>query len=159
MARHTNKTVNLGRHRRSCSVCAHEKCTEIEEDFVGWKGPGRIAAEYGLADRRAVYRHAHALGLFERRRKNVRAALEAMIEKAAEVEVTGPCVVAAIQAYAKINAEGQWIDRSEQVSLNDLFARMSRKELESYARTGALPTWLSQILGVTPSDGPDGLNG
>jgi hypothetical protein len=35
-------------------------------------------------------------------------------------EVTASAVVAAVQAYSKINAAGQWIDRNEQVSLNDL---------------------------------------
>jgi hypothetical protein len=49
-----------------------------------------------------VYRHAHAFDLFEKRKANVRAALEALIERAADVEVTASAVVAAIQAYAKI---------------------------------------------------------
>jgi hypothetical protein len=30
------------------------------------------------------------------------------------VDVTAGAVVAAIQAYSKINAAGQWIDRTEQ---------------------------------------------
>jgi hypothetical protein len=35
-----------------------------------------------------------------------------------------------------INAAGQWVDRTEQVSLNDLFDRMSTAELEEYAQRG-----------------------
>jgi len=80
-----------------------------------------IAQEYGLAGRASVYRHAHALGLFQKRQRNVRAALERIIEKAGEVDVTASAVVAAIQAYAKINSAGEWIDRTETVSLNQLF--------------------------------------
>jgi hypothetical protein len=75
------------------------------------------------------------------RQQNVRAALERIIERAGDVEVTASAVVAAIQAYSKINSSGQWIDRSEQVSLNQLFERMSRQELEAYARNGELPRW------------------
>src|SRR5262249_23669662 len=59
-------------------------------------------------------------------------------------------VVAAVQAYAKINAQGQWIDRSEYVNLNELFERMTRKELEAYAKDGALPGWFSQAVSATP---------
>jgi hypothetical protein len=56
-------------------------------------------------------------------------------------------VVAAVQAYAKINAAGGWIDRSETVSLNELFDRMSTQELEDYARTGVLPSWFEAASG------------
>ena len=74
-----------------------------------------IAQEYGLADRASIYRHAHALGLFLKRQRNVRVALERIIERAGEVDVTAAAVVAEVQAYSKINATGQWIDRSEHV--------------------------------------------
>jgi hypothetical protein len=50
-------------------------------------------------------------------------------------------VVAAVQAYAKINATGAWIDRTETTSMNDLFERMSNQELDEYAKTGAMPEW------------------
>ncbi len=99
--------VSLGRHRRNCSVCSHPKRVEVEAEFVSWRSPGVISQEYGLADRASIYRHAHALGLFAKRQRNVRAALERIIEKADGVDVTASAVVAAIQAYAKINAAGQ----------------------------------------------------
>jgi hypothetical protein len=41
------------------------------------------------------------------------------------MDVTASAVVAAVQAYSKIKAAGQWIERTEQVSLNDLFERNS----------------------------------
>jgi hypothetical protein len=148
-----SRLTNLGRHRRNCSVCSHSKCAEIEADFVSWRSPAVIAQEYGLADRASVYRHAHALGLFPKRQRNVRSALERIIEKAGEVDVTAAAVVAAVQAYSKINAGGQWIDRSEHLNLNELFDRMTQQELEAYAKDGTLPDWFTTTLGATPFDG------
>src|SRR5271155_968455 len=148
----TDKQVSLGRHQRNCSVCSHPEREEIEVDFIGWRSPATIAAEYGLGDRASVYRHAHALGLFAKRQRNIRAALERIIEKAGEVDVTASAVVAAVQAYAKINSAGEWIDRSETVSLNQLFDRMSTQELEAYAQTGALPGWFRATVGATAED-------
>ena len=143
-----NETISLGRHERNCSVCAHDQREEIEAAFIGWRSPAAIAEEYGLADRASVYRHAHAWGLFPKRQRNVRAALERIIEKAGEVDVTASAVVAAVQAYAKINSVGEWIDRTETVSMNDLFERMSTQELEAYAQTGALPEWFRATVGA-----------
>jgi hypothetical protein len=144
--RQPSKPVNLGRHKRNCTICAHAECDEIERDFINWKSPAAITTEYGLADRTTVYRHAHALDLFTKRGRNVRAALEKVIERVGEVDVTAAAVVAAIQAHAKINAQGQWIDRSEHIDLNTLFERMSKDELEAYARDGKLPDWFTQTL-------------
>jgi hypothetical protein len=146
--------VNRERHKAQCSICAHEKRAEIETAFVNWESPASITKQYGLADRTTVYRHAHALGLFEKRKRNVRAALERIIEKSGDVEVSASAVVAAIQAYAKINAQGQWVERSEHVNLNELFERMSKEELETYACDGALPAWFTRTLSATPVNSP-----
>lgn len=143
------KAISLGRHRMNCTICAHEKREEIEQEFIAWKSPTLIATNYDLADRTSIYRHAHAFGLMEKRRRNVRAALERMIEKSGDVDVTAAALVAAIQAYAKINAQGQWIDRSEHVNLNELFERMTIEEKETYAIEGKLPSWFSQTVGDT----------
>jgi hypothetical protein len=138
--------VNLGRHKRNCSICAHPHRDEIEAEFVAWRSPESLAQQYGLADRSSVYRHAHALGLFGKRQRNVRVALERLIEKAGEVEVTSSAVVAAIQAYAKINAAGQWIEPCERLTLHELYERMTREELNAYARDGKLPAWFTAAL-------------
>jgi len=82
MKNETEKQVNSGRHKRYCKICSHEKREEIEQGFISWKSPIVIAEDYGLADRMNVYRHATALGLFEKRRRNIRAALERIIERA-----------------------------------------------------------------------------
>jgi hypothetical protein len=66
--------------------------------------------------------------------------------------VTAAAVVAAIQAYSKINSSGQWVDRTEQVNLNELFERMTQQELEAYARDGSLPQWFRVGVGETGDD-------
>ena len=154
--RNTEKKINVGRHQHGCTICHHPQCSEIEAEFIGWKSPAQIATDYGLADRSSVYRHAEALGLKAKRQRNIRAALERMIEKAGEVDVTASAVVAAIQAYAKINAAGEWIEKTETVSINQMFGRMSVEELESYAKTGALPAWFQASVGATPQYGQSG---
>lgn len=143
--RNSDKPVNPGRHQRNCSICSHSEREEIEGEFVAWRSPAAIAEAYGIADRASIYRHAHALALFPKRQRNIRAALERIIERASEVDVTASAVVAAVQAYSKINAAGQWIERTEQVSLNDLFDRMSTEELEQYAQSGTLPKWFEAV--------------
>jgi hypothetical protein len=65
-----NAAANKGRHEYHCKICAHAERQDIEEAFINWTSPGRIAKQYGFS-RDSVYRHAHALGLMERRRRNV----------------------------------------------------------------------------------------
>ena len=119
------KPTSPGRHEYHCSICSHAKREEMEQAFVDWTSPARIGKDYGVS-RDSVYRHAHALGLMAKRRRNVRSALERIIEKAGEVEASAAAVVSAVAAYAKINANGQWVDRSECVNLNELFERIDR---------------------------------
>ena len=78
--------------------------------------------------------------------------MERIIEKAGDVEASAAAVVSAVAAYAKINANGQWVDRSESVNLNELFERMSQEEMEAYAKEGVLPAWFEQAVGATEPD-------
>ena len=141
---------NLARHERGCRICAHPRRQEIEQDFIAWSSPAKIVREYGLQNRSTVYRHAHAIGLFSKRARNVRAALERIIEKVDDVPVNAAAVVQAIATYTRINAQGQLVERSEQVNLNDLFDRMTLEELETYAKDGTLPHWFNRAVGATP---------
>jgi hypothetical protein len=143
---------NIVWHKRHCSVCNHPRCEAIEAAFVAWESPAAIAAEFGLADRSSVYGHVGAFGLLEKRKKNVRVALEKIIERAGEVEVTASAVVAAVQAFAKINTAGEWVDRTDSVNLNQLFERMSAEELDMYAREGRLPAWFRSAVGATTTN-------
>ena len=140
-----------GRHEANCRVCSHPQREEIETEWCAWGNTTRLAKEYALS-RDSFYRHCHALGLFDKRRRNLRAALERIVEQAESVEVSASSVVAAATALAKLNAAGQWIDRTEQINLNSLFDRMTGQELEQYAKDGILPDWFASIVGATPSD-------
>ncbi|HEV2115814.1 MAG TPA: hypothetical protein VGR48_07305 [Terriglobales bacterium] len=155
-----DSAVNIGRHAAGCKICAHSHREEIENDFIGWRRPAAIAKEYGLKDRSTVYRHAHALDLFQKRQRNVRAALERIIERAGEVEVNASAVVSAVSAYSRINASGQWVERSERVDLNHLFERMTSAELDAYVRDGQLPDWFNDVIsGVARGGGSKEGNG
>lgn len=146
------RNVSLARHQGKCNVCTHPQRQEIEQEFVNWANPTRIAADYSLS-RDSIYRHASAAGLMVKRQQNIRRALERIIEQAGEVDVNANAVVSAIQAYSKINAQGQWVDRSETVNLNELFDRMTRDELEAYAKDGRLPDWFPKSLQEAKQDG------
>jgi len=76
------KVVNAGRHAAVCKICTHTQQEEIERDFINWESAAAIAKQYGLRNRASVYRHAHALGLFPKRQRNVQAALEKIIVEA-----------------------------------------------------------------------------
>src|SRR5271165_4525875 len=149
--------VNRGRHEHQCRICSHPKRDAIEQAFIAWVSPVQIAKKYSVS-RDGVYRHAHVFGLMDKRRRNVRAALERIIERAGEVDVTAAAVVAAIQAYTKINAMGHWVDRSEHVNLNELFERMTREEMETYAKEGTLPAWFEDAVGATVADSRETTN-
>ena len=111
-----------------------------------------MASAFGVS-RDSIYRHEWATNLTAKRQKNIRIALEKIIEQAGDVEVNASAVVAAIGAYARINARGQWTERSETVNLNELFDRMTRSELDNYARDGTLPAWFPQsVLSVVATE-------
>lgn len=144
------KQTSQQRHARDCKVCNHKQREAIEREWISWGDTTEIAKTYKLS-RNSIYRHAEMMGLYEKRRRNVRAALERIIEKAGSVEVTAAAVVNAIQAYAKINANGEWVERVEHLDMKAVFDRMSREELDVYAREGRLPAWVDDFLGATRS--------
>jgi hypothetical protein len=154
-----NKTGNMsmGRHTNHCSVCKHPQRVEIERDWISWGNTTRIAREYHVS-RDSLYRHAHALDLFGKRRRNVRMALEKIIERAEDVQVNASAVVAAIQAYAKINRAGQWIDQAHGTDMHALFNQMTKEELIAYAQDGSLPEWFRGVVGATVNGSPEGQN-
>jgi hypothetical protein len=99
------RSVNKGRHETRCTICAHSQQEEIEQEFVSWASPTSIAKIFSIT-RDSIYRHAHALGLFDKRRRNIRAALERIIEKADSVEVNANAVVSAVSALARNQQSG-----------------------------------------------------
>jgi hypothetical protein len=99
----------MGPHTRRCNVCRHPDRKAIEHEFLRWRSPDKIAREYGIPDHSSIYRHVHATGIFARRRRAVRVALESVIECAEIVKVTASSVIKAVHAYTHINEFGEWI--------------------------------------------------
>ena len=99
----------MGAHTRRCNVCRHPDRKAIEHEFLRWRSPDKIAREYGIPDHSSIYRHVHATGIFARRRRAVRVALESVIECAEIVKVTASSVVKAVHAYTHLNEFGEWI--------------------------------------------------
>jgi hypothetical protein len=151
-----SKHGKRGRHEAGCRFCTHPERQQIETEWCAWANTTKLAKKYGLS-RDSIYRHCRALGLFEKRSRNLRAALERIIERSDEVPVNASAVVAAVQAYSKINSQGAWVDRVEKINLNSLFEKMSVEELEQYAKTGDLPGWFRETVGATPIDGQEDL--
>ncbi len=150
-----NQQRPLGRrHEAGCKVCAHPDRKQIEDEWCAWANTSKLAKKYRLS-RDSIYRHVAAFNLRDRRGKNLRAALERIIEQSDQVTVNAAAAISAITAYAKINAQGAWVDRVERIDLNALFERMTAGELEQYAREGTLPRWFTDITGATPSVGQE----
>jgi hypothetical protein len=147
--------VNKGRHEAQCSICKHAEREEIEQQFLTWRSPDKIAETFKVC-RDSIYRHARAFYLLEPRRRNVRFALERIIERAGDVEVNANAVVSAVATYSKLKASGHWIDRRETIDLNDMFARMPEDEMRRYASNGELPAWFTSVVGATETNSQRG---
>ncbi len=95
-------------HSGKCTICRHSQRAEIERAFIDWTSPREIARAFGLAGHAAVYRHAHARGLFDHRRRNLLIGLGRIAEHVGEIEPSAANVLAAFIAMAKIDARGDW---------------------------------------------------
>lgn len=99
----------LSYHARKCTICRHPQRAEIEQALLDWDCLSSIATAYRLPGRAALYRHAHALGLFARRNRGLRGALARIIEKASQVDPEPIAIVRAVELFARINDDGEWI--------------------------------------------------
>ena len=99
----------LSHHARHCTICHHPERQAIEDEFILWHSPKTIASNYAVGNR-SIYRHARALGLFERRAAHLRDALGHIIEKAENAPTTSDAVVRAVYAHSHLSPSGQWIE-------------------------------------------------
>ena len=106
---------DLVRHARRCAICHHPERDLIEEAFVHRFHALRIVHDHKLPSRSAVYRHAYATGLYELRRRNLRYALEHLIEDATHAPVSGDCVIRAIRAYSRLTDDGRWVEPPQHI--------------------------------------------
>jgi len=110
--------VNLGRHAAKCRLCNHPSRAAIEFDFLNWRNPFDLVQSYGLRSLSTIYRHAHATGLFGRRRLNLRFALERMVERVNEAPVTASGIIRCVRAITRMNDAGEWIDPPSRVIIS-----------------------------------------
>ncbi len=103
------RTTPNSRHQRLCKVCRHPDRDLIEREFLHWRSPTEISNDYGINDHASITRHANATGLYERRIRSVRSALERVIERAEEATVTGHSIVRAVRAYLCITDDNKWV--------------------------------------------------
>ena len=114
----TDGQPNIARHKRRCTVCKHPEREAIEEAFLQWRRPGDLRLEFDLPNRTSIYRHAHTFGLFEKRARNLRHALGAIIEEAERVEPTADSILRAIRAYGCIDNQGRWIEPPKHIIIS-----------------------------------------
>jgi len=152
----SSQKPNFTRHQSQCTICAHSQLKEIERDFISWKSPAKIATEYKLRDRSALYRHAHAMDLFSKRVRNLQAALGRLIERIDDVRPSAGAIVQAVALSARINARGEFVVRDEQVSSHELFDKMNLEEYDAYAKDGTLPSWFPRLESTKSPQGSGG---
>lgn len=95
-------------HEAHCSICGTPYREEIEEEFVSWHNVSAIA-RYWQIERRNIYRHAHAFGLFAARDRNIRMALGHIIEEAENIHPSADSVIRAVRMLTHINEDGEWV--------------------------------------------------
>jgi hypothetical protein len=105
------------RHQRKCAICHHPDREAIEELFIYWHSADSIRHLFNLPDWSTMYRHARAAGLYERRRHNVRAVLEHLLEGVDGVEPTPMSIVSAVRAYACLTDSGGWVEPTKRLLL------------------------------------------
>jgi len=96
------------RHQRKCTVCRHPERAAIEEEFLHWRSPASISRIYKIEER-AVYRHARAFQLDNRRRRHLRFSLGHVLEQVHTVNVTPSVIFRGIKTFTHITEDGGWI--------------------------------------------------
>lgn len=102
--------VDPERHERLCTVCSHPEREAIEEAFVHCRTLSDLDLDSDLPSEDAIYRHAHALGLFEQRNRNMRYALENIIARSESATVSADSIIRAIRACSCLTANGECVE-------------------------------------------------
>jgi hypothetical protein len=148
--RHLQKQLQillLERHSRRCIICHHPEREAIEEEFVHWRSPTRLAHDYKLGDYRTIYRHARAAGLLLQRRERLHSALDAFVESVDDVTFTGDTILRAMRAYSCIDSHGRWTEIPTQVQFSTAHDAHPPHPNSPSPRSGSTA---SRILDVAP---------
>lgn len=109
---------DFARHSRRCNVCSHPDRDIIEAEFIRWSNPDRLAEQFNLGHRSSIYRHAHATGLFERRRRELLRVLESILEAADFANFqTADVLIRATRVYAHLDDNGYWYEPPKTVTV------------------------------------------
>jgi hypothetical protein len=102
---------DLARHSRLCSICSHPDRDAIEADFLHWHSPKAIAQDYRLPSGQAIYRHARATGLLQRRKNEVSRVMERYLERIDSYSTAEfDKVTRAIRVYSHLDDDGRWFE-------------------------------------------------
>jgi hypothetical protein len=104
----------LERHQRKCAICSHEERESIDEEFLNWHSPLRVAIHYELP-LRTVFRHAHATGLYLSRQQNLRSVLDRVLERADQANISADGIVRTVRAYTCLTADNRWVEPPSRV--------------------------------------------
>jgi hypothetical protein len=116
------------RHARKCIICRHPQRDAIEREFLAWTSPASIAERFGLYDRRPIYRHAHATGLFRRRARRIAASLEGALAHASTICPIPQVIVRAVELYAQLRDIGVGSSRAVPRPLARRLSRLQPSE-------------------------------
>ena len=103
------------RHSRKCTICNHPDREDIDQAFLHWSRSERFVRDYNLASLSALYRHAHACGLWNLRRIKIRRALDRLIEQAGECKPSGNAVIRAIEMSCRFDQEDHYVEPKKKV--------------------------------------------
>jgi hypothetical protein len=111
------------RHSRKCAICTHPDRESIDEAFLHWSRNDQIVKDYDVPSLSSLYRHAHATGLWLRRRSKIRFALDRIIEKAGETRPNAYAVIRAIQISCRFADDGTHVEPTKQVIIEQRTVR------------------------------------
>ena len=131
------RTAMLKRHRRQCQICRRADCAEIEQEFLDWTSPRQIAAAFKLGGCRALYRHAHAVGLIEARSARMRFALDRIAERVSEIAPAPTVVLAAIRLALQIDEKRSQAEANAAAAIAPSRRRDLQRALDGFPRTNA----------------------
>ena len=156
LTRHRNpQPIDPERHARLCSICHSENREDIEDAYLNWLGPEWIARMFSeVADRMVIYRHARATGLHEFRRRNLRAALDRVLENADSGRTSGDCALRVIKAYSNLNDDGHWTEPVQKVVISKRHLDLTMPddpEIPVIQRTILIDTPKSIEIDATPT--------
>ena len=113
------------RHEARCSICKHPERESIDQAILHWEPFTRIALEFNLGSRLAVYRHARTLQLSEQRASKSRHCLAQIMEHAGSVIPTAGDVIRAVRAFSCLDDTGRWTEPRREVLVTHQYAEPS----------------------------------